>query len=101
MIGRGHLQIDRQRYTCSWKGKGLELTATEFRLLESLAVRPGTVKSRDALTDIISEDQAPIDERAIDSHIKRLRRKFRAVDTDFDAIKAVYGIGYRFSHDAH
>jgi two-component system, OmpR family, response regulator ChvI len=99
-IERGHLRMDRQRYTCSWKGTKLDLTGTEFRLLESLAARPGTVRSRDALRDLISEDQTPIDERTIDSHIKRIRRKFRAVDSEFDGIEAVYGIGYRFSHGA-
>jgi len=99
VIERGHLRMDRQRYTCSWKGRRLELTATEFRLLESLAVRPGTVRSRDSLRDLISEDQAPVDERTIDSHIKRIRRKFRDVDSEFDEIEALYGIGYRFSHD--
>jgi two-component system response regulator ChvI len=100
VIERGHLRMDRQRYACSWKDRRLELTATEFRLLESLAARPGTVRSRDALRDLISEDQNPIDERTIDSHIKRIRRKFRAVDSEFDQIQAVYGIGYRFSHGA-
>jgi two-component system, OmpR family, response regulator ChvI len=100
VIERGHLRMDRQRYTCSWKGRRLDLTATEFRLLESLAARPGTVRSRDALRDLISEDQMPIDERTIDSHIKRIRRKFRAVDSDFDQIEAIYGIGYRFSYGA-
>ena len=99
VIERGHLQMDRERYACTWKGRTLDLTATEFRLLESLVVRPGTVKSRDALRDLIAEDQMPVDERSVDSHIKRLRRKFRAVDKDFDEIETVYGIGYRFSPD--
>ena len=97
VVERGHLRIDRQRYACSWKGHSLELTATELRLVKSLAMHPGAVRSRDALRDIISEGQARLDERAVDSHIKRLRRKFRAVDRGFDEIKAVYGIGYRFS----
>ena len=100
VIECGHLRMDRDRYTCTWKGRKLELTASEFRLMESLAVRPGTVRSRDALRDLIAEDQMPIDERSVDSHIKRLRRKFRAVDSDFDEIETVYGIGYRFSHGA-
>ena len=100
MIECGDLRMDRERYTCTWKGRRLDLTATEFRLMESLAVRPGTVRSRDALRDLIAEDQMPIDERSVDSHIKRLRRKFRAVDSDFDQIETVYGIGYRFSHGA-
>ena len=99
VIECGHLRMDRERYTCTWKGRQLDLTATEFRLLESLAVRPGMVRSRDALRDLIVEDQMPIDERSVDSHIKRLRRKFKALDTGFDEIETVYGIGYRYSPD--
>jgi len=97
VIERGHLQLDTARYTCAWKGIKVDVTATEFRLLEALAVRPGTVKSRAALRDLICEDQVPLDERAIDSHIKRLRRKFRAIESNFDKIETIYGIGYRFS----
>ena len=100
VIERGDLRMDRLRYICSWKGKRIELTGAEFRLLESLAVHPGTIRSRAALRDIISEDQTLLDERTIDSHIKRIRMKFRAVDKEFYRIQAVYGIGYRFSHGA-
>jgi two-component system, OmpR family, response regulator ChvI len=98
VIERGHLRMDKDRYTCAWKGRMVDLTATEFRLLESLAIRPGTTQERQALRDLIYEDH-PIDDRMIDSHIKRLRKKFRAVDGTFDQIEAIYGIGYRFSQD--
>jgi two-component system response regulator ChvI len=97
VIERGHLRMDKERYACTWKGSKVTLSAIEFRLLESLAVRPGTTKSRDALRDILCEDQVMLHERAVDSHIKRLRKKFRSVDKEFNGIESVYGIGYRFS----
>jgi two-component system, OmpR family, response regulator ChvI len=93
---RGHLRIDQERHSCKWKGKEVVLTVTEFRLLETLAIRPGVIKSRDALMDAAYEDQVYVDDRTIDSHIKRLRRKFRAVDDTFDRIETLYGVGYRF-----
>ena len=96
-IERGHLRMDLQRYTCTWKNRKVDLTATEFRLLEALAVRPGTLKSRDALRDLICDDQIPIDDRTITSHIKRLRKKIRAIDSEFDSIQSVYGLGYKFT----
>jgi two-component system, OmpR family, response regulator ChvI len=98
VIERGHLRMDRARYICTWKGRTVKLTAIEFRLLESLAVRPGTTKSRNALRDIICEDQVMAHERAVDSHIKRLRKKFRSLDAEFNEIETIYGVGYRFSH---
>jgi two-component system response regulator ChvI len=97
VIERGHLRMDKERYTCTWKGRNVKLSAIEFRLLQSLAVRPGTSKSRDALRTVICDDQVMIQERAVDSHIKRLRKKFRRVDREFNDIESVYGIGYRFS----
>ena len=97
VIERGHLKLDKARYICTWKGRNVKLTAIEFRLMESLAIRPGTTKTRGALRDLICEDQVMLHERVIDSHIKRLRKKFRSADEDFDAIKSLYGIGYRFS----
>jgi two-component system response regulator ChvI len=97
VIERGHLRMDRARYICTWKGSKVKLSALEFRVLESLAVRPGTTKSRNALRDILCEDQAMLQERAVDSHIKRLRKKFRSVDEEFNEIESVHGIGYRFS----
>ena len=97
VIERGYLRMDKERYTCTWKGSRVKLSALEFRLLESMAVRPGNTKSRDALRDILCEDQAMLHERAVDSHIKRVRKKFRSVDKEFNQIESVYGVGYRFS----
>ena len=97
VIERGHLRMDKERYTCTWKGRTVKLSAIEFRLLQSLALRPGSSKSRDALRTIICDDQVMIQERAVDSHIKRLRKKFRRVDKEFNDIESVHGIGYRFS----
>jgi two-component system response regulator ChvI len=96
VMERGHLRLDQERHSCKWKGKEVVLTVTEFRLLETLATRPGVIKSRDALMDAAYEDQVYVDDRTIDSHIKRLRRKFRAVDETFDRIETLYGVGYRF-----
>ena len=100
VIERGHLRMDKERFTCTWKGRKVKLSAIEFRLLESLAIRPGATKSRNVLRDIISEDQAMLHERAVDSHIKRIRRKFRKVDAEFNEIESLYGIGYRFADRA-
>src|SRR5215472_16704268 len=99
VIVRGHLRMDKDRYTCAWKGRPMELTATEFRLLESLAIRPALAKSRDALLKIASGNDVTARDRTIDVHMKRLRQKFRAVDETFDEIVSVYGEGYRFSKD--
>lgn len=97
VIERGDLRMEKERYTCTWKGRKVKLTAVEFRLVESMAVRPGTTKTRSALRDILCEDPVMLHERAVDSHIKRLRKKFRSVDNEFNEIESVYGIGYRFS----
>ena len=96
IVERRHLRIDKERYTCSWKGRGIVLTLTEFRLLEALVVRLGVVQTRDALQAFAYGDQVYVDERTIDSHMKRLRKKFRAVDEEFDGIETLYGVGYRF-----
>ena len=80
----------------AWEGKPVKLTVTEFLLLQSLAQRPGFVKSRDNLMDAAYDDQVYVDDRTIDSHIKRMRKKFREVDPSFDAIETLYGVGYRF-----
>jgi two-component system response regulator ChvI len=96
ILERGNLTIDPERHTCHWDGKPVRLTVTEFLLLEGLAQRPGIVKTRDALMDIAYDDQVYVDDRTIDSHIKRLRKKFKLADDDFDAIETLYGIGYRF-----
>lgn len=96
IIERGKLVMDPDRHSCSWGGKQVVLTVTEFLILQSLALRPGIVKSRDALMDAAYDDQVYVDDRTIDSHIKRLRKKFKVVDDDFDAIDTLYGVGYRF-----
>ena len=98
-IVRGRLTMDTARHRVSWQGKDVTLTVTEFMILEALAQRPGVVKSRNQLMDIAYQDDIYVDDRTIDSHIKRLRRKFRAVDDDFAAIETLYGVGYRFAEE--
>jgi two-component system response regulator ChvI len=93
---RGALVLDPQRHECTWEGKPVRLTVTEFLILQCLAQRPGFVKSRDNLMDAAYDDQVYVDDRTIDSHIKRLRKKFKAVDENFDAIETLYGVGYRY-----
>jgi two-component system response regulator ChvI len=95
-IKRGKLTLDPARHDCLWEGKPVKLTVTEFLLLQSLAQRPGFVKSRDNLMDAAYDDQVYVDDRTIDSHIKRMRKKFRDVDPEFDAIETLYGVGYRY-----
>ncbi|MFL5326402.1 MAG: winged helix-turn-helix domain-containing protein, partial [Microvirga sp.] len=95
-LERGNLAMDQERHTCTWKGKPVTLTVTEFLILYALAQRPGVVKSRDALMDAAYDDQVYVDDRTIDSHIKRLRKKFKVVDNAFDMIETLYGVGYRF-----
>lgn len=96
LLERGKLVMDEERHTCHWDNKPVTLTVTEFLILQSLAHRPGVVKSRDALMDAAYDDQVYVDDRTIDSHIKRLRKKFKVVDDDFDVIETLYGVGYRF-----
>jgi two-component system response regulator ChvI len=93
---RGRLEMDAARHRVRWDGKTVALTVTEFMLLETLAHRPGVIRSRNQLMDAAYQDDVYVDDRTIDSHIKRLRRKFRVVDPAFDAIKTLYGAGYRF-----
>jgi two-component system response regulator ChvI len=95
-FSRGKLMMDPQRHATLWDGKNVTLTVTEFLILQALAQRPGFVKSRDHLMDAAYDDQVYVDDRTIDSHIKRLRKKFKTVDDDFDAIETLYGVGYRF-----
>jgi two-component system response regulator ChvI len=95
-IRRGKLTLDPARHDCLWEDKPVKLTVTEFLLLQSLAQRPGFVKSRDNLMDAAYDDQVYVDDRTIDSHIKRMRKKFRDVDPEFDAIETLYGVGYRY-----
>jgi two-component system response regulator ChvI len=96
VLERGKLKLDPERHTCIWDGKAVTLTVTEFLILQALAHRPGVVKSRDALMDAAYDDQVYVDDRTIDSHIKRLRKKFKLVDNNFDVIETLYGVGYRF-----
>jgi two-component system response regulator ChvI len=96
LLERGRLVMDPARHKVRWNGKDVSLTVTEFLILESLAQRPGVVKSRNQLLDIAYNDDVYVDDRTIDSHIKRIRRKFRAADPEFDAIETLYGVGYRF-----
>jgi len=96
VLERGMLKLDPERHTCHWDSKPVTLTVTEFLILQALASRPGVVKTRDALMDAAYDDQVYVDDRTIDSHIKRLRKKFKQVDDDFDVIETLYGVGYRF-----
>lgn len=97
MMVRGNLALDEKRHLCTWKGQPIDLTVTEFLILKALAQRPGHVKSRDQLLDAAYGESAFVDDRTIDSHIKRLRKKFKATDDDFSEIETLYGVGYRFS----
>lgn len=93
---RGKLALDPLRHECTWEGRPVRLTVTEFLILQCLAQRPGFVKSRDSLMDAAYDDQVYVDDRTIDSHIKRLRKKFKQVDDSFEAIETLYGVGYRY-----
>ncbi|HAA91025.1 MAG TPA: DNA-binding response regulator [Rhodospirillaceae bacterium] len=97
LIERGKLQLDPERHSCRWDGKEIKLTVTEFLLLQSLSQHPGHVKTRDQLMDAAYGESIYVDDRTIDSHIKRLRRKFRDVDGEFSQIETLYGVGYRYS----
>jgi len=99
LIERGRLTMDPARHKVLWDGMDVALTVTEFLILEALAQRPGVVKTRNQLLDIAYQDDVYVDDRTIDSHIKRVRRKFRSVDPDFDAIETLYGVGYRFGEE--
>jgi len=96
ILERGPLRMDPERHTCTWKGEQVTLTVTEFLILQALASRPGVVKSRNALMDAAYDDQVYVDDRTIDSHIKRLRKKFKTVEDEFEMIETLYGVGYRF-----
>jgi two-component system response regulator ChvI len=96
-IDRGRLTMDPARHRVTWDAKPVSLTVTEFLILEALAGRPGVIKSRNQLMDAAYPDDVFVDDRTVDSHIKRLRRKFRAVDPEFGAIETLYGAGYSFS----
>ncbi len=99
VLVRGELSIDPLRHSVTWKGLSVTLTVTEFLLLQALAQRPGFVKTRDQLMDVAYDEQIYVDDRTIDSHIKRLRKKMRSVDNSFSAIETLYGIGYRYNEE--
>ena len=99
IMSRGQLTMDPLRHAVKWKDRDVSLTVTEFLLLQALAQRPGFVKSRDQLMDVAYDEQVYVDDRTIDSHIKRLRKKMREVDGDFSAIETLYGIGYRYNEE--
>jgi two-component system response regulator ChvI len=99
LLERGRLVMDPARHKVRWDDKDVTLTVTEFLILEALAQRPGVVKSRNQLLDVAYHDDVYVDDRTIDSHIKRIRRKFRSVDGEFDAIETLYGVGYRFGEE--
>jgi len=99
LLDRGRLVMDPARHKVLWDGREVILTVTEFLILEALAQRPGVVKSRNQLLDVAYHDDVYVDDRTIDSHIKRIRRKFRTVDSEFDAIETLYGVGYRFGEE--
>ncbi len=96
VMTRGELVLDPNRHLCTWKGRPVELTVTEFLLVKSLAQRPGHVKSRDQLMDSAYGENIYVDDRTIDSHVKRLRKKFKATDGEYNQIETLYGVGYRY-----
>ena len=96
-IDLGDMILDDDRYLCAWKGEPISLTVTEYLLIKSLASNPGHVKSRDQLIEAAYGETIYVDDRTIDSHIKRVRQKFKKSDPEFDRIEAVYGAGYKFS----
>jgi two-component system, OmpR family, response regulator ChvI len=96
VIQRGELVLDPGRHQCTWRGTNVDLTVTEFLILKSLALRPGHVKSRDQLMDGAYGEHIYVDDRTIDSHIKRLRKKFKSIDAEFAQIETLYGVGYRY-----
>ena len=96
IVRRGDMVLDPNRHKCTWQDREVALTVTEFLILQALAARPGHVKSRDQLMDAAYGENIYVDDRTIDSHIKRLRKKFKDVSDDFEHIETLYGIGYRY-----
>ena len=92
VLERGQLRMDEERHTCTWKNEPVTFTVTEFLILKALATRPGVVKSRNALMDVAYDEQVYVDDRTIDSHIKRLRKQFQATDVGFNMIETLYGV---------
>lgn len=98
-VHRGDLSMDDEKHLCRWKDQAVDLTVTEYLLVKALADRPGHVKSRDQLIDLAYGEHIYVDDRTVDSHIKRLRKKFRKIDTDFSHIETIYGLGYKFKEE--
>jgi two-component system response regulator ChvI len=98
-IVRGHLRLDDAKHLCTWKGEEISLTVTEYLLLKALADRPGHVRNRDQLIDMAYGENIYIDDRTVDSHIKRVRKKFKALDPQFNHIETLYGVGYRYKEE--
>jgi two-component system response regulator ChvI len=98
-IEKGNLILDDSRHLCAWKGRPVDLTVTEYLLVKALAQRPGHVKNRDQLIDMAYGENIYVDDRTIDSHIKRIRKKFRVIDEEFSQIETLYGVGYRYKED--
>lgn len=96
---RGSLELDDARHLCAWKGNPVNLTVTEYLLLKALAIRPGIVRNRDQLIDMAYGENIYVDDRTIDSHIKRVRKKFKNIDSAFDQIETLYGVGYRYKEE--
>lgn len=99
MTVRGNLVLDDARHVSTWKGRAVDLTVTEYLLLKALAIRPGHVKNRDQLIDMAYGENIYVDDRTIDSHIKRIRKKFRVVDEEFSQIETLYGVGYKYKEE--
>lgn len=91
----GHIELDEARHLCTWRGEPVNLTVTEFLLIKALVTRPGHVRTRDQLIDMAYGENIYVDDRTVDSHIKRIRNKFKKVDDDFDQIETLYGVGYK------
>jgi two-component system response regulator ChvI len=98
-IVRGELRLDSSRHLSTWREKPVNLTVTEFLIVKALATRPGHVKSRDQLMDAAYGEHIYVDDRTIDSHIKRLRKKFKDIDPEFEHVETLYGIGYRYREE--
>lgn len=96
LISRGSLELDDDRHLCKWKGEAVNLTVTEYLLIKTLAISPGHVRSRDQLITAAYGESIYVDDRTIDTHIKRIRRKLREIDKNFDEIETLYGVGYRY-----
>lgn len=96
VIQRGDLELDDSRHLCKWKGETVNLTVTEYLLIKALVITPGHVRSRDQLIDAAYGESIYVDDRTIDTHVKRIRRKMREIDRDFDEIETLYGVGYRY-----